>query len=80
VAVLMTIIGGSSTGLAGALLAQPAAWTVPAAFVVMVAGSLLTRSSVPAAAGRVLARLHAPEALGLDRAAARTSDATDPAR
>jgi cation/acetate symporter len=42
---------------------------VPAAFVVMVAGSLLTRSSVPAPTGRVLARLHAPETLGLDRPA-----------
>jgi Na+(H+)/acetate symporter ActP len=69
VAVLTTIIGGSSSGLVGALLAQPAAWTVPAAFVVMVAGSLLTQSSVPAPAGRVLARLHAPETLGLDRPA-----------
>jgi cation/acetate symporter len=69
VAVLTTIIGGSSGGLTGALLAQPAAWTVPAAFVVMVAVSLLTRSSVPVPAGRVLARLHAPETLGLDRPA-----------
>jgi Na+(H+)/acetate symporter ActP len=80
VAVLATIMGGSSTGLAGALLAQPAAWTVPAAFVVMVAGSLLTRSSVPAAAGRVLARLHAPETLGLDRPTGQAATATDPAR
>jgi hypothetical protein len=32
----------------------------------MVAGSLLTRRSVPPSTGRVLARLHAPEALGLE--------------
>jgi hypothetical protein len=35
----------------------------------MVAGSLLTRSSAPGPAGRILARLHAPETLGLDRPA-----------
>jgi Na+(H+)/acetate symporter ActP len=65
-AVLATIAGGSSTGWRGALLAQPAAWSMPAAFAVMVAGSLLTRRSVPPSTGRVLARLHAPEALGLE--------------
>jgi Na+(H+)/acetate symporter ActP len=65
VAVLATIVGGPARGPAGALLAQPAAWTMPAAFGVMVIASLLTRSSVPSSAGRVLARLHAPETLGL---------------
>jgi Na+(H+)/acetate symporter ActP len=67
VAVLATIVGGSPSGLAGALLAQPAAWTMPAAFGVMVVASLVTRSSVPSSAGRMLARLHAPETLGLGR-------------
>jgi Na+(H+)/acetate symporter ActP len=67
-AVLATIAGGSSSGWRGALLAQPAAWSMPAAFAVMVAGSLLTRRSVPASTGRVLARLHAPETLGLETA------------
>jgi Na+(H+)/acetate symporter ActP len=65
-AAFATIAGGSSTGWSGALLAQPAAWTMPTAFAVMVAVSLLTRRSVPPSAGRVLARLHAPEALGLE--------------
>jgi len=65
-AVLVTIAGGSSGGWRGALLAQPAAWSMPAAFTVMVVGSLLTRRSVPASTGRVLARLHAPETLGLE--------------
>jgi Na+(H+)/acetate symporter ActP len=69
-AVLATIAGGSSTGWRGALLAQPAAWSMPAAFAVMVVGSLLTRGSVPPSAGRVLARLHAPETLGLESAQA----------
>ena len=65
-AVLATIAGGSSGGWRGALLAQPAAWSMPTAFAVMVAVSLLTRRSVPPSAGRVLARLHAPETLGLE--------------
>jgi Na+(H+)/acetate symporter ActP len=64
-AVLATIVGGASTGWRGALLAQPAAWSMPAAFAVMVLASLLTRRSVPPSTGRVLARLHAPETLGL---------------
>ena len=64
-AVLVTIAGGSTSGLGGALLAQPAAWSMPLAFTVMVVGSLLTRGSVPASAGRIMARLHAPETLGL---------------
>jgi Na+(H+)/acetate symporter ActP len=67
-AALSTILGGGSQGWRGALLAQPAAWSMPVGFAVMVAVSLLTRRSVPASAGRVLARLHAPEALGLEHA------------
>ncbi len=43
------------------LLAQPAAWSVPIAFSVMVVGSLATARSVPRDAGRILVRLHAPE-------------------
>src|SRR5206468_277641 len=65
---LTTIAGGGSQGWRGALLAQPAAWSMPVGFAVMVAVSLLTRRSVPPSAGRVLARLHAPEALGLEHA------------
>ena len=38
-------------GWRGALLAQPAAWSMPLAFAVMVVGSLLTRRSVPASDG-----------------------------
>jgi Na+(H+)/acetate symporter ActP len=72
-AVLVTIAGGSSSGLAGALLAQPAAWTVPTAFAVMVLVSLATRSSLPPDAGRTLVRLHAPEGLGLVAAPAETA-------
>jgi Na+(H+)/acetate symporter ActP len=65
-AALSTIAGGGSAGWRGALLAQPAAWSMPVAFAVTIVVSLLTRRSVPASAGRVLARLHAPETLGLE--------------
>ncbi len=64
-ATLVTIGGGTGYGLLDALLAQPAAWTVPSAFVVMILVSLLTRRTVPRDAGRILVRLHAPEGLGL---------------
>jgi cation/acetate symporter len=65
-AVLATVLLGPRDGWPAALLAQPAAWIVPLVFAVMVAGSLLTRSRVPADVGRVLVRLHAPEALAAD--------------
>jgi Na+(H+)/acetate symporter ActP len=68
-AVAATLTGAAGDGWPAALLAQPAAWTVPVAFGVMVTGSLLTRSTVPADVGRTMLRLHAPEALGLDRQA-----------
>lgn len=74
-AVLVTITRGSTSGLLGALLAQPAAWTVPTAFAVMIVVSLLTRTDREARhAGTVLVRLHAPENLGL----ATGSTSTDP--
>ncbi len=62
---------GSAAGFVGALLAQPAAWTVPTAFAVMIGVSLLTRTSVPAAVGRTMVRLHTPERLVLDRGPSR---------
>jgi Na+(H+)/acetate symporter ActP len=61
-----TVLGGPG-GWPGALLAQPAAWTVPTAFAVMIAGSLLTRRAVPADVGRTMLTLHAPEGLGVRR-------------
>lgn len=63
VAVLWTIFVPPPPGLAADLLAQPAAWTVPLSFVVMVTVSLATRRRVPAAVGTMLLRLHAPEAV-----------------
>ena len=66
-AVLLTLLGVGERGWPAALLAQPAAWTVPTAFVVMVGVSLLTRDRVPLDVGRTMLALHAPEALGLSR-------------
>ena len=52
---------------AGTLLAEPAAWTVPISFAVMVLGSLATQKQVPADVGRTMVQLHAPERLRLHR-------------
>jgi Na+(H+)/acetate symporter ActP len=65
VAVASTLSGAVTGGWPQALLAQPAAWTVPTAFAVMVCGSLLTRRSVPSDVGRTMLALHGPESLGL---------------
>jgi Na+(H+)/acetate symporter ActP len=66
-AVTYTIVIGSSHGMLGALLAQPAAWTVPTAFAVMIGVSLVTQRTAPTGANRIMVRLHAPESLPLDR-------------
>jgi hypothetical protein len=42
-------------------LAQPAAWTVPAAFAVMVLVSRATKDRVPRTLTKVMTRLHTPE-------------------
>jgi Na+(H+)/acetate symporter ActP len=64
-AVLVTILGPPLHGWAAALIAQPAAWTVPLAFAVMVAVSLATRRRTPPDVGTTMLRLHAPESLRL---------------
>ena len=66
-AVLATFTGLADGGWPASLLAQPAAWTVPVTFAVMVGVSLATRDRIPADVGRTMLRLHAPESLGLDR-------------
>ena len=48
-----------------AVLAQPAAFTVPLAFLTMVVVSRRTRDRVPTDVSRILLRLHAPDRLGL---------------
>jgi Na+(H+)/acetate symporter ActP len=66
-AVIVTIAAGPPSGFAGALLAQPAAWTVPIAFAVMIIVSLCTQRRVPRGVARMMVRLHTPESLNVDR-------------
>ncbi|WP_187774353.1 sodium/solute symporter [Lolliginicoccus suaedae] len=67
-AVLIVVArGGAGTGWEAALLAHPAAWTVPLAFLVMVGVSLATRASVRDDVAAVLARMHVPERFGMVR-------------
>ncbi len=63
--VLVTVLGPPLPAAVAELVEQPAAWTVPLAFLVMVAGSLLTKRRVPADIGATMRRLHAPESLRL---------------
>ncbi|HWJ65620.1 MAG TPA: cation acetate symporter [Nocardioides sp.] len=63
-AAVLNLAGVDASGWAGALLTQPAAWSVPLAFGVMVLVSLATASTAPAHARRFLVRLHTPETLG----------------
>lgn len=62
-AVLLTIFHEVSGGWAGALLTQPAAWTLPVTFAVMVLVSLATPARVPPGTAQTMVRLHAPEAV-----------------
>ena len=64
-AVLVTVLGPPLTGWPAQLIGEPAAWTVPLAFLVMVIGSLVTAKRVPADVGALMLRLHAPESLRL---------------
>ena len=64
-AVVITLVTGRGEGWTGALLAQPAAWTVPVAFLVMIVVSLRTPHGVPPGVARTMVALHAPESLGL---------------
>ncbi|MGH3713074.1 MAG: cation acetate symporter [Micromonosporaceae bacterium] len=66
-AVVLTIVDGAGTGWVSALLAQPAAWTVPLAFAVMVAVSLATPRRTAPHVARTMVRLHTPEQLDVDR-------------
>jgi Na+(H+)/acetate symporter ActP len=57
------MIAGALAGAANLApwLAQPAAWTVPAAFAVMVIVSRATAHRLPKTMARVMTRLHTPE-------------------
>ncbi|MFR9774589.1 cation acetate symporter [Micromonospora sp. MS34] len=66
-AVLLTVLGPPLDGWPATLTTQPAAWTVPLAFTVMVAVSMATRRRLPTDVGVTMLRLHAPETLRLSR-------------
>lgn len=61
VAIFTVMLGPKLTGWPAALLAQPAAWTVPIAFAACIVGSLLSQSKVPVDTHARLARMHTPE-------------------
>jgi cation/acetate symporter len=66
-AVVVTLLSARPSGWLGAMLAQPAAWTVPAAFATMIGVSLATRRRRPPNVGRTMIRLHTPEQVDVDR-------------
>ncbi|CAN5195624.1 hypothetical protein BH09ACT10_BH09ACT10_07720 [soil metagenome] len=51
----------------GVLLGQPAAWSVPIGFALMVGVSLATRKRIPSTVSRTMVRLHTPERLRVRR-------------
>jgi cation/acetate symporter len=61
------MLTGTGTGWSGALLSQPAAWSVPFGFVVMISVSLLTPGRVAPNVARTMVRLHTPEPVAVDR-------------
>jgi Na+(H+)/acetate symporter ActP len=65
VAVLVTVLGSNLGGWPGSLLSEPAAWTVPIAFAVMIVVSRVNPRGVPADVGHTMLQLHAPESLRL---------------
>jgi cation/acetate symporter len=62
-AVLLTVLGPPLRGWPAALVAQPAAWSVPLAFTVMVLASIASRDRAPVDVAATMLRLHAPESL-----------------
>jgi cation/acetate symporter len=54
-------------GWTATLLVQPAAWSVPVAFAVMVLVSLATPRRIAPDVARTMVRLHTPEQVEVDR-------------
>ncbi|MBC7633685.1 cation acetate symporter [Aeromicrobium sp.] len=65
-ATILTIVWGPE-GWFGVLMSQPAAWSVPVGFALMVGVSLTTRSDIPSNVARTMVRLHTPERVTVDR-------------
>ena len=66
-AVVATMLGAAPTGWLGAVVAQPALCTVPLAFLTMTVVSPMPPGRLPAHLESTMVRLHAPEAVDLDR-------------
>ncbi len=66
-AVARTFVASGGDGWSEALLSQPAAWTVPTAFLTMIVVSLLTQQRRPAHVTTFMVRLHTPEAVRVQR-------------
>jgi cation/acetate symporter len=66
-AVLVNVIGPPGSGWPRALFGQPAAWTMPLAFLTVIVVSKLTPHKIPRGTARSMVRLHAPEAVDVDR-------------
>ncbi|MBO0871740.1 MAG: cation acetate symporter, partial [Micromonosporaceae bacterium] len=65
VSVVISLAGPALTGWPAILIGEPAAWTVPLAFTVMVGVSVATRRRVPVNVATTMLRLHAPDSLRL---------------
>jgi cation/acetate symporter len=59
--VVVSLLPLEPPSLVAALLAQPAAWSIPLTFATMIVGSRMTGKTVPAHVNAVMARLHSPE-------------------
>jgi Na+(H+)/acetate symporter ActP len=66
-AVLARLSGWDPHGWVAALVTQPAAWSVPLAFTVMIVVSLATRHRLAPDVARTMIRMHAPDSLGAGR-------------
>jgi cation/acetate symporter len=62
-AIVASMLGAASSGWDAVLLGQPAIWTVPLAFAVMIIASLLTQPALPANVSQVMLLMHLPETL-----------------
>jgi Na+(H+)/acetate symporter ActP len=62
-AIVATMLGAATRGWGAALLGQPAVWTVPLAFTVMIVTSLLTQQAIPPNVEYMMLRMHLPEGL-----------------
>ena len=68
-AVIATLADAAPSGLLGAMLNQPALWSVPFGFALMIGVSLVTRRHVAPNVNRTMVRLHTPEQIDVDRGA-----------